>query len=434
MIKIIWNAFLLALIALAAAWLSNNSGYIEIEWVGYRIQTSVAVLIGGIVVIYAVFYTLIARPILVLGQKIAYWMGADKRAQKMAKSRINKEVDRYMLLGKGMTALLAGDIPTAQKLKKQLEKSFADDAGKIIVFEAQLAEARNDMHEAMRLYDELAQKPETMLLGMRGKIRLYRLNGNTAKALEIVEKLLTEKNTPAWALSEAFELQLQEKHWDSAIVTLEKARKQDLFDRTAFKRLKASVLLEKANSTVDSDEMEKLVAEAESTDDTLVPAVLKMAEINTIKGNIRKARSQLKRLWKQAPSWMIYEAYLALSPDASALDVVKSVEELVAENLSAPISELALADSSLKARLWGQAKSSLEKYLEIYPESKRALTMMAQVAEANRDEEAVKVYQEKAAAVASEDDYYCAVCLTSFDEWHTVCPICHALGTIGPAV
>ena len=46
MIKIIWNAVLLGVIALAAAWLSNNPGSLHLEWIGYSVQTSVAVVIG----------------------------------------------------------------------------------------------------------------------------------------------------------------------------------------------------------------------------------------------------------------------------------------------------------------------------------------------------------------------------------------------------
>lgn len=55
MIKIIWNAFLLGVIALAAAWLSNNPGSLRLEWIGYSVQTSVAVVIGTVIVVYAVF-------------------------------------------------------------------------------------------------------------------------------------------------------------------------------------------------------------------------------------------------------------------------------------------------------------------------------------------------------------------------------------------
>ena len=116
MIKIIWNAFLLGIIALAAAWLSNNPGSLHLEWIGYSVQTSVAVVIGMVIIVYAVFYAFLAKPILLVTQKISYWLGADKRAQKIAKSKINKEVDRYTLLGKGLTALAAGDIAAAEKL------------------------------------------------------------------------------------------------------------------------------------------------------------------------------------------------------------------------------------------------------------------------------------------------------------------------------
>ena len=83
MIKIIWNAFLLGVIALAAAWLSNNPGSLHLEWIGYSVQTSVAVVIGMVIIIYAVFYAFLAKPILLVTQKISYWLGADKRAQKI---------------------------------------------------------------------------------------------------------------------------------------------------------------------------------------------------------------------------------------------------------------------------------------------------------------------------------------------------------------
>ena len=86
MIRIVWNAFLLGLIALAAAWLSNNQGSVRVEWLGYSARTSVAVVIGTVVVLYAVFYAFLARPLLIATQKVAFWLGADKRAGKIAKS------------------------------------------------------------------------------------------------------------------------------------------------------------------------------------------------------------------------------------------------------------------------------------------------------------------------------------------------------------
>ena len=42
MIKIIWNAFLLGIIAIAATWLANNPGAVRVDWLGWRVETSAA--------------------------------------------------------------------------------------------------------------------------------------------------------------------------------------------------------------------------------------------------------------------------------------------------------------------------------------------------------------------------------------------------------
>lgn len=434
MIRIVWNAVLLAVIALIAAWLSNNPGFVQMDWLGWRVQTSVAVVIGVFVIGYAVFYAFLAKPLLLLKNKIVYWARADLRAEKMAKAKVSREVDRYTLLGKGLAALAAGDVAAAEKMQKDIAKKFADDEVKTFVFEAQLAEVKNDTAKAMELYGRLADAPETRLLGMRGKIRLFRLNGAPEKALQACEELLNEKNPMPWTVSEAFELQVHEKQWDKAIATLEKARKMDLFDKKTLKHLKASVLLEQSAETTDAAEKEKLIFEAEETDDSLIQAVLNAAALNAEKGEIRKARKQLCKLWKTAPCWAVYEAYQALTPEKPALEAVTDLQELLNENKDAEINALAMADASLKARLWGQAKGLLEKYLAVKPNSKRALLMMAEIATANRDEKAAVEYGEKAAVAENEPAYFCSACNTAFGEWHTVCPTCHTLGTMSVKV
>ncbi len=430
MIRIVWNAILLGIIALAAAWLSNNPGTLHIEWIGYSVQTSVAVVIGVVAVLYAVFYVFLAKPLLVLTQKIAFWTGADKRAHKIAKSEVNREIDRYTLLGDGLTALAAGDVAAAQKTAKRLEKSFADEPFKIKVFQAQLAEAKGNTAEALRLFDELSADDATRLLGTRGKIRLLRLTGSMAKATELCAGLLSMKNPPAWVLSEAFELQIHEKQWSQAIATLEKAYKQDLFDKLTAKRLKASVLLEQAAGAADAAERERLIRAAHDTDETFVRAAVQTAELDVAAGEPKKARRLLQKVWKLSPSWAVYEVYLTLTAQESPIEAVKDVEELIAGNPKAVINDLVLADCSLKARLWGQAKSAVNRYLAGHPDSKRALMMAEEIAACNQDEKAADEYRERASDAPAEMPYYCEVCHTPFEKDHTTCPVCHTLGAI----
>lgn len=430
MIRIIWNALLLGVIALAASWLSNNPGSVRLEWIGYSVQTSVAVVIACVLIVYAVFYAFLAKPLLLISQKFSYWFGADKRAQKMAKSKIEKTIDSYTLLGKGLTALAAGDITAAEKLSGQIRKDFADDQTKIMVFEAQLAEAKKDTAEAMRLYNELSDNPDTYLLGMRGKVRLYRLMGNLEKALELCTELLSVKNTPRWVLSEAFELQIHEKQWSQAMTTLEKALKQNLFDKLTAKRLKASVLLEQAAEETDEAEKEQMIRAAYETDKTFVRAAVLTAEADIAKGQIKKARNLLQKLWRISPSWAVYEVYLSLTAKEQPIETVKDVEELMAQNPEAKINNLIFADCSLRARLWGQAKTAVGKYLDAYPESKRALMMAEEIAAYNQDEKAAEEYRARAEKAPLEYPYFCEVCRTPFEKDHTTCPTCHTLGAI----
>lgn len=430
MIRIVWNAFLLGLIALAAAWLSNNQGSVRVEWLGYSARTSVAVVIGTVVVLYAVFYAFLARPLLIATQKVAFWLGADKRAGKIAKSKIEKEVDRYTLLCQGLTAVAAGDIAFAEKVAKRVKKAFADDETKTLVFRAQLAEAKNNTTEAIRLFSELSAAPETRLLGMRGEIRLYRSTGNLAKASDLCDELLAIKNPPAWLLSESFELQVHEKKWRQAIDTLDKGYKLGLVDKLTVRRLKASVLLEQAAGTTDDAERDSLIRRAHDTDETFVRAGIQVARADIKAGDIKKARRLLQRLWKLSPSWAVYEVYLTLTADETPIQAVQDVEDLIAENPKAKINDLIFADCSLKARLWGQAKSAVAKYLAVYPESKRALLMAEEIAAYNQDEKAAETYRAKAAEVSVEMPYYCEVCHTPLEKDYTTCPVCHTLGAI----
>ena len=147
-------------------------------------------------------------------------------------------------------------------------------------------------------------------------------------------------------------------------------------------------------------------------------------------GQIKKARRLLQKLWKISPSWAVYEVYLTLTAQESSIEAVKDVEELIAENPKAAINDLVFADCSLKARLWGQAKSAVNKYLAIHPDSKRALMIAQEIAAYNQDEKAAEEYRARASEAPAELPYYCEVCHTPFEKDYTTCPVCHTLGAI----
>ena len=173
-----------------------------------------------------------------------------------------------------------------------------------------------------------------------------------------------------------------------------------------------------------------MIREAYDTDKTFVRAAVQTAELDIRKGQIRKARRLLQKLWKISPSWAVYEVYLTLTDKETPIEAVKDVEELIAENPEAKINDLIFADCSLHARLWGQAKAAVSKYLESHPESKRALMMAEEIAAYNQDEKSAEEYRSRAEKASVELPYFCEVCRTPFEKDHTTCPACHTLGAI----
>ncbi len=430
MIKIIWNAFLLAIIALSAAWLSNNAGRIEINWIGYRVETSVAVVLSLVVICYAVFYVFLAKPCLLIRQKISFWLNADKRANKIAKSKIEKETQKQALLSKGLIALISGDLNQAEKSLKQVKKEFEEDDYQALLFSAQFAEEKNDIGSALHLYTKLSKKKETRLCAMRANVRLYTLSGNFAKALELCTLLLEEKNPPSWVLSQAFELQVKQGKTKDALVTLQRALKQNLFDKLTAKRLKASVLLEEAEQTLDEKEKENLIRQAYQTDETFVRAGVQMAGLYIGLKEEKKAKRLLQKLWKLSPSWDVYALYLSLMQEKPPIEIVREVEEMTKENTQTPLNHLVFADASLKAKLWGQAKSAVDKYLDLRPQSRRALIIAIKIAEYHQETDKAEEYRLRASKAPVEWAYFCDTCFANFEKDNTTCPACHTLGSI----
>lgn len=396
MIKIIWNAFLLAIIALSAAWLSGNPGAVRIRWIGYEAETSVAVILACALTVYIVFYFFLAKPVLLLKSKLSYWAGGDRRAQRLARGKIHREVDRYTLLGNGLTAVAAGDIAAARKMRKSIDKAFADDPEKTIVFKAQLAEAENDAPEALRLYKELAASDETRVFGIRGQIRLYARSGETRKALDLCEILLTDKKPYRGLLSESFALYVQERNRTGALDTLDRALRENVVDKKTFRRVKASVMLEAAKDQTDADERRSLIFAAEDADDTMVPAVLAAADVLAREGAPKKAIARLKKLWRTAPEERVFELYESLLPDKSPDAVLKAAQELTGENKEADANDFVLAKALLTAGKNEQAREAVEKYLEKQPSSEKALRLAAAACAALGDEETAADYEKRA--------------------------------------
>lgn len=424
MIKIVWNAFLLGIIAVSAAWLANNPGYVRIDWLGYRVETSAATALALLIFIAFVYHYCLSKPVYWVLNAIGNMTHGKAVAEKIAAARVRKETEKYALLEKATNTLASGDIAAARKLKKQLERKFSSDPEKILAFEAAFDEASGNIPHALLLYAQMAQNPETAQLGILGQIRLYRQNGQPELALNLCLPLLDEKIIPQGLIMQAFDMQVELQHWSDAVVTLEKAYKHEIVSKDDYKEIKACLLLEQADSESDDKLKEIIVKSAYDANEDSVEAAVRLAGYDAAKGEERKARAILKKLWRKTPCMEVYRAYAALHANETPVNQVKSVEKLVEENATAVLNDLIMADVYVTAGLWGEAKASLEKYMKQVPESKTAYALLARLAEQDGNEEAARTYRDKSLTAPEEKPFVCDTCGAVFPDWQNVCPSC----------
>lgn len=424
MIKIIWNAFLLGIIAIAATWLANNPGAVRVDWLGWRVETSAATAFTLLILLGLIYHYFLSKPVYWAAGIVRHLTQGKALAEKIAAARVRKETEKYALLEKASNALASGDMDAAKKLKRRLERAFASDRHKILPFEASFDEASGNIPHALLLYAQMAENPETSQLGRLGQIRLHRLNNQPELALNLCLPLLDEKIVPQGLMMQAFDMQVELQRWADAVITLEKAYKHESVSKEDYKEIKACLLLEQANGEKDESLKEIIVRNAYDTDENSVEAAVRVAGYDAKKGDVKKARATLKKLWRKTPCMEVYRAYAALNADEPALEQVKLTEKLVEENKETPLNDLVIADVYVAAGLWGQAKTRLDSYMQVVPESKQAYALLARLAEQDKDEEAASKYRDKALSAPDEKPFVCDSCGAVFSDWQNVCPSC----------
>lgn len=374
MIKIILYVLSLVVLVTVAVWFADTPGRVSIDWMGWRVDTSVAILfalMAGILVIGTVL--------------IRLWSTLISMGRKYQTARKDKRVNRGLDgLAVGVASIHGGDSTTAQKGLREAKASFGEHAV-LRVLEQQATRLSGDAKRAASEARELLTEPVTELAALRDLTMAAKDVGDLDGALGYAKRALDRKTPPRWALTTALDLQIALNRWEEAATTLDRKDVISLFEPADLPRLKAAIYA-RAGSTalVDQDSAVaiKWARKALSADATRVDATVALARALAAETKTKKAATELEKAWRVNPHPSLLSAYLQLSPADSALAKAKRVETLVAGNQDHPESRLAVAETSLKADLWGAARSQLEPLLDkgtAPPTRARAAALLAQI-------------------------------------------------------
>ena len=418
---LIWFA-VAAVAMLGAVWLAERPGNVVVQWRGWRLDTSVGVLLVGVVflILLGVAFWLLYRWI--VGAPGAFLEGWGESRRRRG----------YRELTQGLAAVAAGDGVEAQRHARKAEQLLSEPALTLLL-SAQAAQLNGDREGANRTFKAMLADEQMAFLGLRGLIAQSLRDGNQAQALAYAERAFALKPQTPWVVHSLFDMQAQLHQWRAAQDTLDAGVRRKVVSADRGRTLRALLLVERSRSAEHDghgNEALGMAREAFGMAPERIAVTIRLAELQIKMGDARRATKTLERGWSLAPHPDLMALYLEASGESDPLKRVAVVRKLVAQKPDDMESHLALAQVTLDAGLWGEARRHLEAAGGTNPPV-RVCRMMAELEErADSGQAKVRDWLARAAVAPADKAWRCTACGAHHETWHSVCESCGAFGTL----
>ncbi len=351
MIRLIVFLVGIAAVVAGAVWMANEPGSVTLVWRGWHVDTSVGVLVAAMVAaVIAILFVL--RVIAVLSGTVKAFAAAQRE----------RRVQRGLVaLGDGFAAVQAGQGAVASRLSKDASKLLGTSSA-VQVLKLGSANLGDDPREAQAAAMALLSRPQTELAALRTLANKALADGDVVGALRHAQKALARKDAPPWALHMVLDVQIGMGLWSDALAVLDTKLGKTVFDAETHQRLKLKLYVKEAQNALkngDADTATSAAKKAMDASEFNPEAVAIYAKAMASQGKGRKAAGAVEKAWRANPHSILLNAYRSLVPGESALDWAKRVENLAKAAADHPETRLAVADASLHAELWGQARNRL---------------------------------------------------------------------------
>lgn len=360
MIRLLFFIVLVLGLGFGFAWLADRPGDLAIVWQDRRIEMSLMTAVTMIVsLIAAIMVTWwLIRTILYSPRAVSRYFRANKR-------------DRgYQALSTGLLAAGSGDAAMARKMNKRTKGLLnADQEPLIHLLDVQAALIEGRHEEARKLFEAMAEDPETKLLGLRGLYLEAQRQGADEAAQHYAEQAARDAPHLPWAGAAALSYRTREGKWDEALQLLERQRQSGTVEAAVADRNKAVLLTARARENVDSNP-------SSARDDALAalklapgfpPAAIIATKALLRQDNLRKAANILEAAWKANPHPDIAESYVRARVGDTSADRLKRAERLEKLKPNNPQSLDVVARAALEARQFELARKKAEASARLQP-------------------------------------------------------------------
>jgi HemY protein len=422
MIRLIASLALLAVLALAGAWVADNPGEVTIFWFGYRIDTSFAFLLAGACVLGIVCaYLFIAARWLVLAPL------------RLSSRRSNGQYRKGLsALTQSLTALASGDAALAEQHTRKAQK-FLGTTPLTLLLAAQTARLRGDDSNTHALLTRMLDFKETEFLAARSLAEAASKQQTYATALPLAQRAHEANPKERHAALALTSLQLRAGQWQEALGTLARARRKGALARSESKQFEGLVMLQQAEHLLNDSRSEAALATAQAALKRLghfVPAIVLVARSFIAAGKPEAAMRLVLMHWKECPHPELAATLriaIAKLPPEQQMKQAKRLTELMPGH---PESQLALAETAIKCRQWDVARTALKPVLDSHAPM-RACKLMAYVEQGERaDSQAANRWLERASEAVPDSAWTCSSCAHRSDHWQASCPQCGSFASM----
>ncbi|KAA5606966.1 hypothetical protein F1188_03380 [Roseospira marina] len=393
MFQILILILLGVLLVSGGLWLSANLGALSVDWLGWQIETNMAVGLVALVCLFVLFLLALR-----LARVIAGMLGL-----RGVKTRGNLE-RATVAMGEAYAALRAGNGAEGQVEAARARAAFRDRAtcpGSLM--EADGFAMAGNIPAARELYTTLLGNPKTEIGALRGLVDLAVASGDDAEIKEWTERALFKADNPVWAAGPALDLARRTYHPEGVEQPLQILERAGAIDATEAREARAEAFLQQAATAKAAgkrSEAQALCRKALDLTPDNAKAADMLARMLMAESKDRKAANLVEEIWRRSPDPLLARTWRDMAGKGEPMIVANRMQTLAGFNPEHPESRLAAAEASIDAKLWGQARAQLEPLTAGTP-CVRTCLLMARIEEGeSKDTAKVMEWMNKAVAAA----------------------------------
>ena len=370
MMRVLIYLVLVGVFALGAVWIVDRPGDLTVNWLGYRIETSVAV---------AAAFVALAAVAAALMWNVMRWIIGGPEAFAMFR-RTRRRAKGYDAIARGVVAVGTGDARKAVKEASEARRLLGKEP-LTLVLAAQAAQLSGDGAGAEAAFRAMTERSETKALGLRGLYIEAERRGDRPGARAIAEEAARQTPETPWAGQALFDFQSAERDWAGALSTLDRLSSNRLLDKADVRRRRAVLLTAQAMEDGDDTALAiRRAREAHGLAPDFAPAAALAARLLAEQGDHRRAMKIVETAWAKAPHPDLAEVYVHVRVGDAARDKLKRARSLAERSGDDPEGLIAVARAAMAARELDVARPAIAKLLSQRPTA-RACLLMAELEE-----------------------------------------------------